>query len=963
MTSLELTSFLNPGNEAFIYQMYERWLDNPASVDSQWSAFFDEIKDDLKSARAEARGADWAPRSTAVVGVLGDDAGNSVSASTGQGEFTTLSDQALRGRHASIDSMQVLNLIRAYRFRGHLQANLDPLGLTEQVQHSELNPASYGFGPGDLDRPVFLNFTLGLEYGTVRQVLEALHQSYCGTIGVEYMHISEPKKRTWIQERIEQFGNHTRFSLNGKRAILENLIEADVFESFLDRKFRGTKRFGLDGGEAAISGVEQIVKRGSQLGVREFVIGMSHRGRLNMLANVMRKPYRAIFSEFQGGSSTPGDVLGSGDVKYHLGTSADRVFDNVSVHMSLTANPSHLEVVDPVVLGKVRAKQRKRGDHEREQVMGLLLHGDAAFAGQGVVSECFDMSELKGYSTGGTIHFVINNQIGFTTSPKYSRSSPYCSDIAKQVEAPIFHVNGDDAEAVVHVSRVAAEFRHRFKSDVVVDMICYRRHGHNESDEPSFTQPLMYKKIADHPTTVSIYAKQLEKEGVLVPGDYQNMVKRFENKLNEEFQAATSYKPNKADWLEGAWAGIERAVSDDPRRGETAVELDVLRKIGLALSRVPDTVAINPKVARQLDTRRKIVVETGEGIDWATAEALAFGSLLSEDVQVRLSGQDCGRGTFSQRHSVIVDQVTEDRYIPLNHIKVDQPQFEVLDSPLSEVGVLGFEYGYAIADPDMLVLWEAQFGDFANGAQVIFDQFVSSGEHKWLRMCGLVVLLPHGFEGQGPEHSSARLERYLQLCAEDNMQICNCTTPAQYFHVLRRQVRRTVRKPLILMTPKSLLRHKVCVSSLTDFGPGTNFHRLIWDIDRDLNPDEVDRIVICSGKVYYDLRAALNAFDQDVSDKIEIIRIEQLYPFPSSLLMESLRSSPKAKIIWCQEEPRNMGGWQFVAPLVEEAMEIAGNMAGRLVYAGRNASASPATGLHAKHVIEMERFIAQALTG
>jgi 2-oxoglutarate dehydrogenase E1 component len=774
------------------------------------------------------------------------------------------------------------------------------------------------------------------------------------------MHMQDPDQKAWIQERVEGARNHTDFTVKGKRGILERLTAAEVFERFLDKKYTGTKRFGLEGGEAMIPALEQIIKRGGQLGVRELVLGMPHRGRLNVLANFMSKPFAAIFSEFQGNTANPEDVQGSGDVKYHLGTSADRDFDGNVVHLSLTANPSHLEAVNPVVLGKVRAKQLQRKGLTREQsmeeVIGILLHGDAAFAGQGLVGETLLLSELRGYRTGGTIHFIVNNQIGFTTTPAYARSSPYPTDVGKMVQAPIFHVNGDDPEAVVHVARIATEFRQRFKKDVIIDMFCYRRHGHNESDEPAFTQPIMYRAIGEHPTTRAIYARQLAEEGTVSAEEGDRLVSDFQAHLETQFQAAQGYKPNKADWLEGKWSGLEAASGED-RRGDTQVPLEVLGEVAAALTRVPDTFHPHRTIRRLLEAKRKTLA-SGAGIDWSTAEALAFGTLLVEGTPVRLSGQDSCRGTFSQRHSVLYDQETEERHIPLSNIREGQASFEVLDSPLSEAGVLGFEYGYSLAEPHALVLWEAQFGDFANGAQVIIDQFISSGESKWLRMSGLVLLLPHGFEGQGPEHSSARLERYLQLCAEDNMQVVNCSTPANYFHVLRRQVRRPFRKPLIVMTPKSLLRHKLAVSSLAEMGPGTSFHRIQPETHKLVDANAVKRVVLCSGKVYYDL---VEEREKRAINDVAVIRVEQLYPFPKRTVEKELAHYRNAEIVWCQEEPRNMGAWFFVEHRIEEALGHVNVAAKRPRYVGRPESASPASGLHRRHSLEQAKLVEHAL--
>ncbi|MCZ7660134.1 MAG: 2-oxoglutarate dehydrogenase E1 component, partial [Xanthobacteraceae bacterium] len=857
---------------------------------------------------------------------------------------------------------------RAFRARGHLHANLDPLGLAPPRSHEELDPRTYGFADHDLDRKIFIDHVLGLEFASLREIVAILQRTYCQTLGIEFMHIANPARKAWLQERIEGPDKEITFTREGKRAILNKLVEAEGFEKFLDVKYTGTKRFGLDGAESMIPALEQIIKRGGALGVKEIVLGMAHRGRLNVLAQVMAKPHRAIFHEFKGGSWTPDEVEGSGDVKYHLGASSDREFDGNRVHLSLTANPSHLEIVDPVVLGKVRAKQDQHGDtpDERTSVMPLLIHGDAAFAGQGVVAECFGLSELKGHRTGGSLHFIVNNQIGFTTYPLYSRSSPYPSDVAKMIEAPIFHVNGDDPEAVTFAAKVATEFRQKFQKPVVIDMFCYRRFGHNEGDDPSFTQPLMYRKIRSHPTTLEIYSRKLVAEGVVAEGEVEKMKADWRARLDAEYEAGQGYKPNKADWLDGRWAGFKAAADhEDPRRGITGVELDSLRHIGEKITAVPQGFHVHRTIQRFLDARAK-AFRSGEGLDWATAEALAVCTLLLEGHPVRLSGQDSERGTFSQRHSVLIDQENEARHTPFNHLRDGQARFEVINSMLSEEAVLGFEYGYSLAEPNALTLWEAQFGDFANGAQVVFDQFVSSGERKWLRMSGLVCLLPHGYEGQGPEHSSARLERFLQMCAEDNMQVAYCTTPANYFHVLRRQLRREIRKPLILMTPKSLLRHKRAVSRLDEFGPGTTFHRLLWD-DAQTHPDDktklvadgkIRRVVMCSGKVYYDLAEER---EKRGIDDVYLLRVEQLYPVPVKALVHELARFKQAEMIWCQEEPRNMGSWHFIEPYLEWALNQAGAKHKRPRYAGRPASAATATGLMSKHQAQLKHLLDEAL--
>ncbi|MCZ6860846.1 MAG: 2-oxoglutarate dehydrogenase E1 component [Alphaproteobacteria bacterium] len=950
---IEQTSFLSGANAPFVAELYARFLENPANVDTSWSAFFGELGDDAHAALSDLAGASWAPRGTSVIGNGENESAPAITAE----EPTVVTDATVRA--ATTDSIRALMMIRAYRVRGHLEADLDPLGIAERKPHPELDYRSYGFTDDDLDRNIFIDHVFGLDNPTLREIVAAVRETYCGNIGVEYMHIQEPDKKAWLEERFEAVHNRTNFTARGKRAILERLTEAEAFENFLDKKYTGTKRFGLDGGESLVPALEQIIKRGGELGVTEIVIGMPHRGRLNVLANMMGKPYQAIFSEFHGASANPEDVQGSGDVKYHLGTSSDREFGGTSVHLSLTANPSHLEAVDPVVIGKVRAKQTQRGKNGRKEIMGLLMHGDAAFAGQGLVAETLDLSALRGYRTGGTIHVVVNNQIGFTTNPVHSRSGPYCSEMAKIIQAPVLHVNGDDPEAVVHVSRIAAEYRQEFGSDVVIDMFCYRRFGHNEGDEPAFTQPLMYQAIADHPPTRRIYADKLIAEGLITAEKAEAMVAHIHAQLDADFEAASAYRPNKADWLEGAWTGLE-AKRGEYIRGKTAVQLKTLRGIGHTLTEVPQGFEVNRKILRQLKAKRDNI-EKGEGIDWATAEALAWGSLLVEGTPIRLSGQDCQRGTFSQRHAVWTDQKTQTPYTPLANLSGDQAMVELINSPLSEAAVLGFEYGYSLAEPHALVMWEAQFGDFANGAQIIIDQFIVSGESKWLRLSGLVMLLPHGFEGQGPEHSSARLERFLQLCGDDNIQVVNCTTPASYFHVLRRQVRRKYRKPLIIMTPKSLLRHKRAVSPLKEMGPGTSFHRVLWDENEVLSDAKITRVVLCSGKVYFDLAEARQS--QGIKDTY-VLRLEQISPFPDEALTDELGRFMNAKqIVWCQEEPQNMGGWTYVDRPIEAVLGNIGHQVKRPVYAGRPASASPATGLHRRHVTEQNALVKQALKG
>jgi 2-oxoglutarate dehydrogenase E1 component len=858
---------------------------------------------------------------------------------------------------AARDTVDAMMLIRTYRVRGHLAADLDPLGLVKREMPADLTPEYHGFTGEALDRPIYVGGALGLERATVREIVDILRRNYCGKVGLEYMHINDLEERRYLQERMEGREAEIRFTPEGKQAILTKVVQAEQWEKFLARKYVGTKRFGLDGGESMVPALEAVIKYGGQLGVNTVVIGMAHRGRLNVLANVMGKPYRAIFSEFAGGAANPEDVGGSGDVKYHLGTSSDREFDGVKVHLSLVPNPSHLEAVDPVVLGKTRAQQIACDDLEGDSVLPVLLHGDAAFAGQGIVWECLSFSGIPGYSTGGCLHFIINNQVGFTTSPQFARSSPYPSDVAKGVQAPILHVNGDDPEAVTFCCKLAIEYRQRFNRDIVIDMWCYRRFGHNEGDEPSFTQPLMYKAIRQHPPISEVYATRLEAQGVIPGGWVDGEVAAFTSLLEGEFEAANSYLPNKADWFEGKWQGLGRPTSaiTERRNVGTAVDEQMVAEIGKILTTIPAGLEVHKTLTRIIDARREMF-ESGEGFDWATAEALAFGSLVRDGHPVRLSGQDSARGTFSQRHACWVDQNNGTKYIPLT--QVGPAKFEVRDSPLSEFGVLGFEYGWSLADPQTLVLWEAQFGDFVNGAQVMIDQFIAAGESKWLRASGLVMLLPHGYEGQGPEHSSARPERMLQLCAEDNMQVANCTTPANYFHILRRQMNRDFRKPLVIMTPKSLLRHKSAISSLADFTGESHFRRILSDPNPPKDED-VKRLVLCTGKLSYELIEARNqAGDKDVS----VLRIEQLYPFPGEALLARLkRMTNVEQVIWAQEEPRNQGYWAHVAPRIERRLGEAGIKPKRPFYSGRDAAASPATGLAKRHAAEQAALIADAL--
>ncbi|NIY80486.1 2-oxoglutarate dehydrogenase E1 component [Celeribacter sp. HF31] len=974
------SSFMQGHNAEYLEQVYAQYTQDPSSVDASWAEFFQSLGDAATDVTAEAAGPSWARMDWPPVpndelthaldgqwaepAAAANAAGKKIKEKAAEKGVAVSEDQIKR---AVLDSIRAIMIIRAYRIRGHLIADLDPLKMRDQEPHPELDPRSYGFTESDMDRPIFIDNVLGLQHASMRQIIDVLKRTYCGTFALQYMHISDPEQAGWLKERIEGLGKEIQFTKNGRRAILNKLVEAEGFEKFLHVKYMGTKRFGLDGGESLIPAMEQIIKRGGNLGAKEVVIGMPHRGRLSVLANVMSKPYRAIFNEFQGGSFKPEDVDGSGDVKYHLGASSDREFDGNKVHLSLTANPSHLEAVNPVVLGKCRAKTDQNNDPTRSSVIPVLLHGDAAFAGQGVVAECFGLSGLRGHRTGGTIHIVVNNQIGFTTAPHFSRSSPYPTDIALMVEAPIFHVNGDDPEAVVHAAKVATEFRQKFHKDVVIDIFCYRRFGHNEGDEPMFTNPQMYTNIKRHKTTLQLYTERLVADGLIPEGEIEDMKAAFQSLLNDEFEAGKTFKPNKADWLDGRWSHINKE-GDEYQRGQTWISEDTMAQIGRSLTQAPEGFNLHKTVGRQLDAKAKMF-EEGKGFDWATGEALAFGSLLTEGYPVRLAGQDSTRGTFSQRHSGLIDQASEDRYYPLNHIREGQAHYEVIDSMLSEYAVLGFEYGYSLAEPNALTLWEAQFGDFANGAQIMFDQFISSGESKWLRMSGLVMLLPHGYEGQGPEHSSARLERFLQMCGQDNWIVANCSTPANYFHILRRQLHRSYRKPLVLMTPKSLLRHKLATSVASDFTDGSSFHRVLWD-DADANngtaksdiklkaDKDIKRVVICSGKVYYDL---LEARDAAGKDDTYILRLEQFYPFPALSMVKELERFKNAEIVWCQEEPKNQGAWTFVEPNIEWVLSRIKAKHTRPVYAGRAASASPATGLASQHKAQQQALVNDAL--
>ena len=938
-------TFLNSANAPYVAELYSKFRNDPESVDTTWKDFFNNLNEDDYSVLKDFGGPEWKERPSSIIDKNYITKVIKSNANYNSEEF----------RISTLDSIRALRLIRAFRINGHLIADLDPLGISEREYPQELDYKSYGFIESDLEKEIFIDGSLGLEKGKLKNIIKILKETYSASIGVEFLHIQQADQKQWVQERIEEVRNKTNFTNEGKKAIYKRLVESELFEQFLDKKFLGTKRYGIEGGEAMIPGIEQIVKQACLSGIEDIIIGTAHRGRLTLLSSVLEMPYKKILSKFQGSLNDPNEVLGSGDVKYHLGVSADREFEKKKIHLSLTSNPSHLEAVNPVVAGKVRAKQTLAKDKTTDKVIGLLIHGDAAIAGQGVVAETFAMSQLRGFKTGGTIHFVINNQIGFTTMPQYGRSAPYCTEIAKMVQAPIFHVNGDDPEAVVHVCRLATEFRNKFKVDVVVDMFCYRRSGHNEADEPSFTQPLMYKAIKKQITTRKKYEKKLIENNTLSEEESRDIVDSFKNFLDKEFESTKNYKPNKVDWLEGTWTGLSTATFD-ARRGKTSVKEKTLINVAKKIHEIPADFNVHRRIKKIYGDRLTSVIN-GKGIDWATSESLALATLLDEGYGVRISGQDVGRGTFSHRHGVLYDQENENRFVPLRHFQNKQGYFEIIDSFLSEFGVLGFEYGYSQVDPKTLVIWEAQFGDFANGAQIMIDQFISSGERKWLRMSGLTMLLPHGHEGQGPEHTSGRLERFLQMCAEDNMQIVNCTSPANYFHVLRRQLHRNFRKPLIIFTPKSTLRHKSNVSNIEDYINGSTFHRILTDKLSVKEKRKNKRLIICSGKIYFELA------DHIAKNKIKnlsIIRLEQIYPFPYENFRDELKHYTDAEIIWAQEEPKNMGAWGFVKGRLESVMQEAKVKQEKIFYVGRSPAASPAAGSLERHLSNQETIIKMA---
>lgn len=928
----QATSFLFGSNSVFIEELYVQYQKDPNSVDPSWQEFFKSQKDvvPLKS----------------TVKIISKDKSEAKVAIGVKSATNSLSENSLKAKF----------MIRAYREHGHMLAILDPLGLEKLKTRVELKLSleDFGFNANDVNLPVDVSGEFGdLNICTVGELYSFLDQTYSGSIAAEFAHIENEEEKKWLYSQLEGANTHELFASEEKKKFLKDLVEVEGFEQYLHTKFPGAKRFSIEGGDASILCLDQAIKYAASHGVEDAVLGMAHRGRLSTITKVMKKPYRAVMSEFMGGKAFPAELEIAGDVKYHMGYSTDRVTsEGYEIHLSLTPNPSHLEAVNPVVAGKVRAKQDLKG-RDRKKVFGILIHGDAAFCGQGVVAESLVMSGLKPYDVGGIFHIVINNQVGFTANSYEGRSGRYCTEVAKMVGAPIIHVNGDDVEAVALATKIASEYRQIFAKDVVIDIVCYRKYGHNEGDEPMYTQSVMYNVIKTKSTPAKIYADKLVAQGIASETDYNSLKEEFKKFLDQEHSEVASYKP-RAQWLEGNWKGLDPNCR---KTVVTGVKKSQLQKIGLKLCDTPKDFDINSKLAK-LFAQRADVLKADEPLDWATGEQLAFATLLLEKIPVRITGQDAERGTFSHRHSVLHSQSSYEVYEPLNNIDSEQSYFEVYNSNLSEYGVLGFEYGYSLVNPQQLVIWEAQFGDFSNGAQIMFDQFISSAETKWLRLSGLVTLLPHGYEGQGPEHSSARLERFLQLCAEDNIQVAYPTTPASIFHLLRRQVLSNYRKPLIVMSPKSLLRHKLATSKLEELAEGTSFVPVIDEVDSDVAPAKVKKVIFCTGKVYYDL---LEMRRENKITDIAIIRFEQLYPYSEEEVAAVLKKYKNAKeVIWTQEEPQNMGSWQFIKPYLESSLEKA-SFNSELKYIGRDAAASPAVGYLYTHNKEQELLVKKSL--
>jgi 2-oxoglutarate dehydrogenase E1 component len=925
------SSHIAGGNAAFVEDLYETWLADPAAVAPEWRKYFDGLK---------GRESGDVPHSQVQAAIM------RAAREAGAGAVAIMSDADSQKQAA------VLKLVTAYRSRGHLGAQLDPLGLAEKRAAPDLELAFHGLSDADLGT----EFNTGLPSGPARMKLSALlahlKATYCGSIGAEFMHISEAEQRRWVYERLEAVGDNYPLSKERRREVLHKLTQAEGLERYLHTKYVGQKRFSLEGGDSLIPAMDELVHRAGGTGVREMVIGMAHRGRLNVLINTLGKPPHQLFAEFEGRHEGPVDSTRSGDVKYHMGFSSDVKTKGGSIHLTLGFNPSHLEIIDPVIAGSVRARQTRREDSERGQVVPVLIHGDAAFAGQGVVMELFQMSQARGFAVGGTVHLVINNQVGFTTSKiEDARSTLYCTDPAKMIGAPILHVNGDDPDAVVFCTQLAFDFRQRFKKDVVIDLVCYRRHGHNEADEPAATQPVMYANIRSRKTTRELYADALKADGLIDGDEPQQMMDDYRDRLDNN-KTAVELAVGVVDKYATDWTPyLNGELSDPAGTGVLRKNLDALAK---KLNTLPKGLKLHSRVAKIYEDRLKMAAGE-QPMDWGFAETLAYATLIEEGFKLRLVGQDSNRGTFFHRHAAVHDQDTAETFVPLRELAKEASNVTIIDSLLSEEAVMAFEYGYATADPTTLTIWEGQFGDFANGAQVVIDQFICSGEAKWGRLCGLALFLPHGYEGQGPEHSSARLERFLQLCALNNIQVCVPTTPAQMFHMIRRQMKRRARKPLVVMTPKSMLRNKLSVSSMEDLASG-GFQNLIPDtLAKD--PKKVSRIVVCSGKVYYDL---VEEHEKRGCKNVAVVRVEQLYPFPRELLVNELKRFPKAtEVVWCQEEPQNQGAWYQI----QHHLRFCAQSGQSLHYAGRTRSPAPACGHYATHAKEQAKLVEDALVG
>ncbi len=950
-------SYIYSTNIVFIEEIYQKYLVNKNLVDASWVDFFDNNREEVEALLADYNGPKWASRKLKVINGEEFDI-SSLAKKEIKKDVKIATDGEKNLANGSELDLKVANLITAYKKSGHLAAELDPLGLAAKKMVDEINLAFHKISDADLQALVTAPTSLAGSSGKIKlaDLIAKLNRIYTDKIGAEFEYIANNEQKQWLAAELES-KVMTELGTDQKIKALNDIIKAEKFEQFVHKRFPGEKRFSVEGGAVSVAAVEKIIDSAARSGVKKIVVGMAHRGRLVTLTGIFGKPYNNLIAEFQKMPAISENVTKSGDVKYHMGYTSSREIEGNKIDLSLAFNPSHLEAVNPVVAGRIRAKQDLYNDQERTQAMALLIHGDAAFAGQGSVAESLMMNGIKGYNTGGVLHVIVNNQIGFTANPCDSRSTTYASDLAKAIDAPIFHVNGDDVESVIKVADLITKFRQKFKKDAVLDIICYRKYGHNEGDEPFFTQPIMYSKIKEHDELETIYAKKLIANGTISELNYQKIITDFENILASEFDKSANYNPKEsdADWLKGDWAKIKHGDKTNP---DTAISDKKLRELIVKITAIPANFNANPKVARQMEARKQ-AVEAGSDIDWGCAEALAFGSLLQEGHKVRITGQDSGRGTFSHRHSVLFDMKNGESFKPLNNLlKEGAAEYEVHDSLLSECAVLAFEHGYSLSSPDALTIWEGQFGDFANGAQVIFDQFVAASEVKWLRKSGLVMLLPHGYEGQGPEHSSARLERYLQACADDNLRVVNITNPANFFHALRRQIHSKDRKPLMVMSPKSLLRHKLAVSKIAEFS-NYKFRNLISETEKLVADDKIRKLVICSGKVYYDLfEARLNKKINDVA----IIRLEELYPFAKEELKLEIKKYKNAEIIWCQEEPKNMGAWQFVHEIINEEGILAGHKNQKIRYVGRVASASPATGYGKYHAREQKALVDEALS-